>query len=80
MISLVRVPLHERPEVLAAVFCRCRQGSKVTAHTEGAAQSTPAFSFYLSITVPPRTSLTVPMVKSEVIYSLNSFDLAIQHF
>lgn len=63
MISLVTVPLHVRPEVLAAVFCRYRQGSKVTAHTAEAAQLMPAFSFYLSLTVPPHTSWTVPIVK-----------------
>lgn len=68
MISSLTIPLHEHPEVLAAVFCRCRQGNKVTAHTAGAAQLMPAFSFYLSITVPPRTSWTVPTVKSEALF------------
>lgn len=66
MNSLVTVPLHEHPEVLAAVFWRCRQGSKVTARTAGAARLTPASYSYLSVTLPPRTSWTVPAVTSKV--------------
>lgn len=67
MNSLVTVPLHEHPEVLAAEFWRCRQGSKVTARTAGAARLTPASSSsYLSVTLLPRTSWTVPTVTSKV--------------
>lgn len=68
MNSLVTIPLHERPDVLAAVFWKCRQGSKVTEHTAGAAQLTPAFYSYFSVTPPPHSSWRVPMVTSQVLF------------
>lgn len=68
MNSLVTIPLHEHPDVLAAVFWKCRQGSKVTEHTAGAAQLTPAFYSYFSVTPPPHSSWRVPMETSQVLF------------